>query len=322
MPVSEDYTRSLVETLREAFEREGLERWVAYAPSDVPLRVRPAVFTHPEEMDALIFNGFCVQNLAGYLRRDPESRVGILVKGCDRRAINVLLQEKQISRENLFLAGIPCPGMLSRTRLLEEFPGLRIDQVEESGETVTVQTPDGPRAFPRAELLLPTCRACHHRVPEDVDLLLEPPPYGAPEADMDFTTEVGPIGEMPLDQRAALFTDELSRCILCYACRNICPLCYCDTCFTDVNQPAWMTPAPEPDNIFFYHVNRMMHMAGRCVACGSCEWACPEHIQLRLLYGKITADVAELFSYEAGLDLTLPQPLSHFSEDDPDEHIG
>ena len=310
------------ETLKEIFLKEKLSGVIGYAVGTTPLRPRPAVFATPEAFEAAVFDGFCVQNLATYLHRHREGRMGILVKGCDRRAIRVLVQEKQCARENLYLIGIPCPGMLNRTQLLEEFPGLETDQLTEAGETLVITTPDGPRELPRNDVLWPTCRACRYRVPDDVDVLLDPPPFSAPEADLPFSDQIGPLEAMDRTERADLFREELSRCILCYACRNVCPLCFCDTCFTDSLQPAWMTPAPEPNNIFFYHVNRMMHMAGRCVACGSCEWACPERIPLRFLYGKVTADVADLFAYEAGLDASIPQPLSHFSEDDPDEHIG
>ena len=313
---------TLAEALKNAFLREKLDGVIAYAAGTTPLRPRPAVFTIPEAFASAVFDGFCIQNLANYLHRHRDKRMGILVKGCDRRAVRVLVQEKQVSRENLYLIGIPCPGMLDRNRLLSEFPGLTADQVEEMGDTLTITVPDGSRALSRNDFLLPTCRACHHRVPGEVDLLLDPPPFTAPEADQTLAEQIAPIESMAWEERAALFREELSRCILCYACRNVCPLCYCETCFTDSLQPVWMAPVPEPDNLFFYHVNRMMHMAGRCVACGSCEWACPERISLRLLYGKVTADVAELFTFEAGLDATTPQPLSHFRDDDPDEHIG
>ncbi len=313
---------TFIEVLKTVFQREALDGLIAYTAGTTPLRPRPTVFTTPEAVETAIFNGFCVQNLANYLHRHRDKRMGILVKGCDRRAVRVLVQEKQILREDLFLIGIPCPGMLDRNRLLSEFPGLTVDQVEETGDTLTIATSSGSQTLPRPDYLLPTCQVCRHRVPGDVDLLLDPPSFGAPEADQSLAEQIAPIERMTREERATLFKEELSRCILCYACRNVCPLCYCETCFTDTLQPSWMIPTPEPDNIFFYHVNRMMHMAGRCVACGSCEWACPERIPLRLLYGKITADVAELFDYEAGLDETTPQPLSHFRDDDPDEHIS
>ncbi len=315
------YNQYLSEIIRRLFEQEALDGWIAYTQGSIPLRPHPVIFKTPEEVTNVVFNGFCVQNLARYLRHNHDKRMGILVKGCERRAIRVLIQEKQLERENVFLVGIPCPGMLNRNRLREEFPNLQNKQITEEGDHLFIQTEGALRKVARTDYLLPTCRACHHRVPDDVDVMLEAPPFSAPRAEETFETWIKPVEETPWDQRALLFTEILSPCILCYACRNVCPLCYCETCFTDSLQPAWMTPAPEPDNIFFYHVNRMMHMAGRCVTCGSCEWACPEHIPLHLLYGKIAADVKELFNFESGLDEVTPQPLSHFSEDDPDEHI-
>jgi len=313
---------SLAGVLRKVFQDEKLDGVIGYVAGTVPLRPRPAVFREADAFESAIFDGFCVQNLATYLHRHRGRRMGILVKGCDRRAVRVLVQEKQIAREDLYLIGIPCPGMLNRAQLLGEYPGLQSEQVTEEGESLSLDLPGGAVILSRNDYLLPTCRACRHRVPDDVDRLLDPPPFSAPEADAPLSELTASIDAMDRAERAALFREELSRCVLCYACRNVCPFCYCETCFTDSLQPAWMTPVPEPDNIFFYHLNRMMHMAGRCVACGSCAWACPERIPLHLLYGKITADVAELFTYEAGLDETTPQPLSHFSEDDPDEHIG
>jgi len=312
---------TLIKTLKDVFQRQALDGLIAYIMGTAPLRPRPYIFSTPENLESAVFNGFCLQNLATYLHRHREKRMGILVKGCDRRAIRVLIQERQIERDNLYLIGIPCPGMLDRHRLLADFPELSSGQIGETGDILTVTSSGGKQTLPRSDYLLPTCRVCRHRIPEDVDLMLDPPPFGAPEADGSLADEVSSVSRMEREERAALFREELSRCILCTACRNVCPFCYCETCFTDSLQPVWMTPAPEPDNIFFYHVNRMMHMAGRCVACGSCEGACPERIPLRLLFGKITADVRELFAYEAGLDDTIPQPLSHFSDHDPDEHI-
>ncbi len=316
------YNTYLRETLQTLLREKELERWLAFEESSLPLKPRPVFPETSEACDTVVFNGFCVQNLATYLSRYKGRRIGVLVKGCDRRAIAVLVEEKQLAREDLFLLGVPCPGMLNRTQLLTEFPGLDADQIAEEGGHLSLKISGETRTLQREDYLLPACRVCHHRTPEDVDALLDPPPLDAPETEESFATIVSSVGEMPQNDRAALFASEFSRCILCYACRNVCPLCYCDTCFTDSLTPAWMTASPEPGNIFFYHVNRMMHMAGRCVACGSCEWACPEHIQLHLLFGKITADVRDLFAYEAGIDKDAPQPLSHFSEDDPDEQIG
>jgi Fe-S oxidoreductase len=71
-----------------------------------------------------------------------------------------------------------------------------------------------------------------------------------------------------------------------------------------------MTTSPEPGNIFFYHANRMMHMAGRCVACRQCELTCPAHIPLTVLYDLMRRDVGQMFGYVPGADAAAQPPLS------------
>ena len=45
---------------------------------------------------------------------------------------------------------------------------------------------------------------------------------------------------------------------------------------------------------------RAVHMAGRCIDCGLCEAACPMDIPLRLLYGKVSQIVKDVFDYDTG----------------------
>ncbi len=53
-------------------------------------------------------------NLANYLTRFPqETRIGMLVRGCENRSVNALVVEKQHSRQNLYLIGIPCTASLT-----------------------------------------------------------------------------------------------------------------------------------------------------------------------------------------------------------------
>lgn len=75
-----------------------------------------------------------------------------------------------------------------------------------------------------------------------------------------------------------------------------------------------------PENIFF-HLTRVMHMAGRCVNCGECERVCPMNIPLNLLTRKIEKDVKEMFNYEAGVEPEAKPLLSIFEEDDPNDFI-
>jgi ferredoxin len=103
------------------------------------------------------------------------------------------------------------------------------------------------------------------------------------------------ISKLPVEQRFVYWKDQLSKCIKCYACRAACPLCYCDRCTVEINQPQWVHA---PSNIlgnFEWHIMRAMHMAGRCLNCDACRDACPVEIPLNLLTKFMITDIMEKF---------------------------
>ena len=64
---------------------------------------RPVFVTEPAETDKLIFDTRCVHNLVTYLnpRRDHVAelgKIGLIVKGCDVKAVAGLLREQQLDR--------------------------------------------------------------------------------------------------------------------------------------------------------------------------------------------------------------------------------
>jgi ferredoxin len=65
-----------------------------------------------EEASALVYNEHCTQSLAKYLTDDrwPDTSIAILARGCEARAINRMICDNQIKRENLLILGIPCEG--------------------------------------------------------------------------------------------------------------------------------------------------------------------------------------------------------------------
>jgi formate dehydrogenase subunit beta len=87
------------------------------------------------------------------------------------------------------------------------------------------------------------------------------------------------------------------RCIKCYGCRDVCPMCFCKECSLE-HADLMSTGQIPPDTIF--QLVRAVHMAGRCIDCGLCEENCPADIPLRVLYKKGNALVKELFDYDAG----------------------
>lgn len=109
--------------------------------------------------------------------------------------------------------------------------------------------------------------------------------------DFDLSPEdhalVRKIEEMTPDQRWKFWTEELSSCMKCYACRAACPLCYCTRCTVDNNLPQWITVANHDLGNFEWHMMRAMHLAERCTNCGECFRACPVKIPLILLTQKL-----------------------------------
>ena len=101
----------------------------------------------------------------------------------------------------------------------------------------------------------------------------------------------------------------------CYACRQVCPLCFCERCVADKSRPQWIETAPHPRGNLAWHLTRALHLAGRCVGCGECERACPAGIPLALLNRKVPQVVEERFGYRASDD----PPCRRRSAPSPDD---
>jgi len=129
------------------------------------------------------------------------------------------------------------------------------------------------------------------------------------------------ISAMSLEERWQFWQEELSRCFKCYACRAACPMCYCSRCTVECNQPQWIpAPAHALGNLE-WHINRAMHLAGRCVSCGACGEACPAGIPIHLLTIKVAEDVYAEFASRAGTGINNEYALSSFKLDDKESFI-
>ncbi len=133
--------------------------------------------------------------------------------------------------------------------------------------------------------------------------------------------EINILKNMSIQERFDFWQKELSKCFKCYACRAACPLCYCERCITDVNQPQWVCVAPHAHGIFEWHLNRAMHLAGRCVECGSCNIACPMGIPIALLTIEATRIVKNEFEFEPGIYCDAAAALSTYRVDDKENFI-
>ncbi|MCL2172011.1 MAG: 4Fe-4S dicluster domain-containing protein, partial [Defluviitaleaceae bacterium] len=113
---------------------------------------------------------------------------------------------------------------------------------------------------------------------------------------------------------------QLSRCVRCNACRQVCPVCNCKKCiFDNPHYDAAGKANPSSFEEQQYHLIRAYHAAGRCTDCGQCTRACPQAIDLNLLNRKFIKDINELYGeYQAGADPAAQSPLTSFEKDDYD----
>jgi ferredoxin len=117
--------------------------------------------------------------------------------------------------------------------------------------------------------------------------------FGLPlNSDID---EIETVGQK---ERLSRWMYEMQKCIKCYGCRNICPVCFCKEC--SLENTDLVHSGRLPPDVPVFHLVRATHMAGRCIDCGLCEEACPMDIPLRFLYRKVNSIVSKVFEYDTG----------------------
>ncbi|MFZ2040769.1 MAG: 4Fe-4S binding protein [Desulfobacterales bacterium] len=190
-------------------------------------------------------------------RQNPAKTYGVVVRGCEERAINELFKWNQLQPRQVILLGQACSAELAQyCECWKPFP----DQLH----------------------------------------------FGEPVAGIPQSRRVAEIDAKAGEERLDWWLSHFNRCIKCFGCRDVCPVCFCTECSLEHQAliPAGVLP---PDTSF--HLVRALHMAGRCIDCGLCEEVCPAKIPLRALYKRVNSLVEEIFDYKTG----LPEGLSPFS---------
>jgi formate dehydrogenase (coenzyme F420) beta subunit len=314
----ERYAAVIRERARRLLGGGEVEVFIGYGRGSVPMLHRPILIRRPEQTGELHWDSHCGLNLCVYLTK-RDGRIGIPATGCQARSIANHIVENQIRRDQLHILGIPCEGMIDSRAVRRAFGQREIRTVEDLGEEFAVRGGGAEERFRKRDFLQPNCRTCAHPNPVLYDELLGEP-VAASERGGSFR-DVEKIEAQDPDRRWGFFTRAIARCIRCYACRNVCPLCYCPTCFVDESDPQWMGKSTDPTDTLTFHLLRAYHCAGRCTDCGACERACPRGIPLRQFTRKLNKDAKELFGWEAGLTIDQRPALEVHRPEDRDDFI-
>lgn len=188
----------------------------------------------------------------------PEETFGILVRGCDDRALTTLYTWNQLRPDKVVTVGITCPQELA-------------DACE-----------------------------CAKPFPQEITA-------GEPAQGREYGS-VAAVDNLMLEDRFSFWMGEFVKCIKCYGCSNVCPMCFCNECSLKCDE--LVKNGELPPEIPVFHHTRAMHMVGRCIDCGLCEEACPSGIPLRTLYKKVNSIMADKFDYNTGEQRGQRSPLN------------
>jgi len=312
------YIDKIREIAKRILEEKTVDLIIGFKKGTLPMTTGPVLIKDAEKTAQLYWDSFCNLNLANYLPK-REGKIGITAKGCDSRNIAVHIVENQIKREQLYIIGVPCEGMVDRRRIISFLGGKEVKDITESDGDIIVKGEGFEHTLKKGDYLQDNCIRCMHRNPviynaiagDLVEERKDPDPYD----------DVKDIEAMGSEEKWAFFSDLIKDCTRCYACRNACPLCYCPTCFVDESDPQWVGKSIDPTDTMTFHILRAYHCAGRCTDCGACEQACPVDIKIRSFTRRLNKDVLDLYNHEAGLSIEERPPLDTYRPDDYDKFI-
>ena len=245
-------------------------------------RTRPVFVYNTEEVARLVWNSDCTNNLTTYLQtklrpakgKEVSKPVAVVVKPCDSKAINVMIAENQVQRDQIYALGVACEG---------------------------IRDQDGN--------LQTRCITCQEAAPVVCDTLIS----GAttsfiPRLSSYARDEITELQDSSPAERLDYWLGQFDRCIRCYACRQACPMCNCPECLYERDDSTFIGLGLRLNEKRTFHLGRAYHLAGRCVGCNECERACPMNIPIGLLNQKLAQEIEAAFDHRAGISVT-PSPI-------------
>ncbi|MCK4234551.1 Coenzyme F420 hydrogenase/dehydrogenase, beta subunit C-terminal domain [candidate division WOR-3 bacterium] len=287
------------------------------------------------------------------VRGSVTEPVVAVVRPCELRAFIELVKRKQGSLENLLLVSSTCSGVYP----LETSANGNIDK----------KLSQYWDAIKRNEIVpdtRPTCRGCEHFLPYTADITIaligkkdidnqceiflntEKGQQFVDGIEGEFvegkleSEEVVSMQNKRKDEKKRLF-DEIGiekfglkglietfgKCIGCHGCSKVCPICYCNLCYSDSKTYEHKPSVYEieikrrgglrvPPDTVSYQIGRLTHVGISCVGCGLCADVCPANIPISTIFLKVGDSVQKMFDYLPGRDVEEQIPVTTFKTDE------
>ena len=302
-----------------------VQKVIGWIKGEFSYDLAPAVFTTAEEIEKnFVYDDFCGANVYKYVmkeqKKDPDAKILVFLKPCDTCSFNQLTAEHRVNRENVYVIGIQCGGKADVTRIKSR--GIDgITGIESDGDNYIVKTVYGDETVKKTDVMAERCLTCKSKKLMVYDEIIGED--GEDIADCGRFDMVEKLEAMTAEERFAFWQGELSRCIRCNACRNVCPACTCEQCvFDNPNSGIAQKAAADSFEEKMFHIIRAYHVAGRCTDCGECSRVCPENIPLHLLNRKFIKDMNDLYgAHQAGQSTEGRHPLINFTFDDAEPSV-
>ncbi|MBE5878678.1 MAG: 4Fe-4S ferredoxin [Lachnospiraceae bacterium] len=318
--------QELINRAKELLANGTVARVLGWKKGDLSYNCEPAFFETAEDMENFVYDGFCGANLSKYMIEASklEGKTLVCLKPCDSYSFVQLMKEHRVDREKAYIIGVACRGKLDIEKIKAQ--GIKgIESVEgaaweDANDVLTVKTFYGDKTCNWSDAMLERCHVCKGKEHVIFD---EQIGESRETKDADRFDRVAEIEAMSPEEKFAFFRSELSKCIRCNACRNVCPACSCRKCVFDSTK---FDSAQKANTDSFeekmFHIIRAFHVAGRCTDCGECSRVCPQGIPLHLFNRKFIKDINEFYGeYQAGADIDEKAPLTNFTFDDVEPGI-
>jgi formate dehydrogenase subunit beta len=291
-----DLQAKMITRAKELLEEGTVNRVIGWEKGLFDYDITPAIFTGAKQLNTkFVYNVFCAANVSKYMVKEStkEGKILAFMKPNDTYSFNELIKEHRVKRENVYIIGIPCN-----------------EEIKEVDGKIAEDA--GPCEY---------CLGKKHIVYDE--LIGVDPDTDVADPDLQNAHRFDEVKELEaksVDDRYTFWRKELSKCIRCNACRNVCPACTCIQCiFDNPHSGVQQRVAADSFEENQFHIIRAYHVAGRCTDCGECSRVCPENIPLHLLNRKFIKDIDEMYGvYQAGASLDEKAPLVNYTQTDVD----